>query len=87
MEERSREDAIKDSGVPEAVECNADAESVLLDEEYIRAQVRRMLDSDWTNAELQSVGVTRELAAGLGISHPRFGSFTASNTGTDAGRA
>jgi hypothetical protein len=79
------EGPVKGPGISAAAECNADGEPVLSDEEYMRERVRGMLDSDWTDAELQSVGVTRELAAELGISHPRFGIFTSSNTGTDAG--
>jgi len=54
-----------------------DVEAVPSHDEFVRSEVLRMLDSDWTNAELQAIGVTHELAAKLGIRHPRFGQFDA----------
>jgi hypothetical protein len=44
--------------------------------EHLRAQVLKMVESDWTNAELREIGITRELAAELGIRHARFGHFS-----------
>jgi len=64
-------------GIPERDEAvpSQEGEAAPSHDEFVRAEVVRMLDSDWTNAELQAVGVTRELAAELGIRHPRFGHF------------
>ena len=45
-------------------------------QEHLRAQVLKMVESDWSNAELREVGITRELAAELGIRHPRYGHFS-----------
>jgi hypothetical protein len=40
------------------------------EQEYVREEVQKMIESDWSNEELRSIGITRELAAELGIRRP-----------------
>lgn len=75
VQRRRSVSADSDASPPPALEANA-ADTAPPHEDFVRSEVMRMLDSDWTNAELQSVGVTPALAEKLGIRHPRFGHFT-----------